>query len=106
MILSFIQKVAGPCFHRNIMRLPSTTLPDSDILEKLNTNDTPNSDKLNATIDLAKAPQDLQGSPIAKVQEKAVMNMPHFRRIGTIRNDFLRGSLQSAIFKLPSEWAI
>ncbi|CAF3507895.1 unnamed protein product [Fusarium graminearum] len=90
MILSFIQKVAGPCFHQNIMRLvrvwvlkariangspflptqdiqgfisdAETTLPESQILEQLNTNDTPNSDNLNATIDLVKIPEGLENS--------------------------------------------
>lgn len=55
--------------------MSSTMLPNIDILEILNTNDTPNSDKLNAAIDLAKSLQELQCSPIAKVQGKLVMNM-------------------------------
>nr|APA36956.1 3-acetyltrichothecene C-4 hydroxylase [Fusarium praegraminearum] len=155
MLPSFIQKVAGPRFHSNIMRLvrvwelkakiangspflatgdiqgavldavysfafgeyykSSTTLPNIEILEKLNTNNTPNSDKpidfpdvafdelINATLDLAKAPQGVQGSPIAKVQAKVMMNMPYFRRVRKIRDEFLRGGIRSAVSKLPSE---
>nr|BAC66094.1 P450 monooxygenase for C-4 hydroxylation of trichothecene [Fusarium sporotrichioides] len=161
MLPSFIQKVAGPAFHANIMRLvrvwdlkatiadgspflatqdiqgavldavysfafgdyykSSTTLPKIEKLEKWNDNterssqnaprsvkpfdfpDVAFDDLINATIDLAKAPQGLQGSPIAKLQAKVTMNMPHFRRVRKIRDDFLRGSLKSAVSQLPNE---
>ncbi|OBS24853.1 hypothetical protein FPOA_05390 [Fusarium poae] len=159
MLPSFIQKVAGPAFHANIMRLvrvwelkakiadgspflatqdiqgavldavysfafgeyykSSTTLPKIEMLEKWNTEHTSrNTDKsvqpfdfpgvafddlINATIDLAKAPQGLQGSPIAKIQAKVTMNMPYFRRVRKIRDDFLRSSLRSAVSRLPKE---
>ncbi|CAG2003336.1 unnamed protein product [Fusarium graminearum] len=103
MILSFIQKVAGPCFHQNIMRLvrvwvlkariangspflptqdiqgfisdAETTLPESQILEQLNTNDTPNSDNLNATIDLVKIPEGLEwdSTPATSALEQMVL---------------------------------
>jgi hypothetical protein len=161
MLPSFIQKVAGPAFHANIMKLvrvwelkatiandspflatqdiqgavldavysfafgecykSSTTLPKIEMLERWKNNtgeasrEVTESDKpfifpdvifddlINATIDLAKAPQGLQGSPIAKLQAKIKMNMPHFRRVRKIRDDFLRGSLQSAVSKLSNK---
>jgi hypothetical protein len=59
-------------------------------------------DLINATIDLAKAPQGLQGSPIAKWMAKIKMNMPHFRKVRKIRDDFLFGSLQSSVSKIEN----
>ncbi|RGP73143.1 trichothecene efflux pump [Fusarium longipes] len=160
MLPSFIQKVAGPAFHANIMRLvrvwelksiiakespflitqdiqgavldavysfafgdyyvSSTTLPKIEILREWanaaadKSRGPFNRDKpfefpdvafdalINATIDLAKAPQGLQGSPIAKLLAKVKMNMPHFRRVRRIRDNFLHGSIQSAVVKLSN----
>ena len=58
---------------------------------------------INATIDLAKAPQGIQGSPVAKWVAKMKMNMPHFRKGRKIRDDFLIGSIQSSVSKIESD---
>lgn len=95
----------------------STTLPNIAILEKwTKDNRKPTGidepfifpevvfdELINATIDLAKAPQGLQGSPIAKWMAKIKMNMPHFRKVRKIRDDFLVGSLQSSVSKVEND---